>query len=120
LITDTIFEKARLSQQQHQPSPDKDHSKVRKHSVEEMIAYEQRVFSIVSENTGKLTFLSLLELFGGTAHKQILYKALASLTKQGRIIRIRGIGKNRIEFFYHDKKKLKKPALSASVSFLPS
>jgi hypothetical protein len=88
-------------------------------SAAEMLTYEERVFSIVSENTGKLAFLNLLELVGGLPHKQVLYKVLASLARQGRIVRIRGIGKKRIEFFYHDTAKLKKPTLSASVSFVP-
>ena len=81
-------------------------------------AYEELVFSLISNNNGKLTFVDVLELVGGPPHKNILYKALASLARQGKIERIRGIGKKRIEFYYYDRKKLKKSHPSASVSFV--
>ena len=85
---------------------------------EQLPAYEDMVFSLITNNNGKLRFVDLLEIVGGPPHKNILYKALASLARQGRIERIRGIGKKRIEFFYHDKKKLKRPPPSAAVSFV--
>ena len=85
---------------------------------EQLPAYEDMVFSLITNNNGKLRFIDVLEIVGGPPHKNILYKALASLARQGRIERIRGIGKKRIEFFYHDKKKLKRPPPSASVSFV--
>jgi hypothetical protein len=81
-------------------------------------AYEDLLFSLISNNNGKLRFVDVLELVGGPPHKNILYKALASLARQGKIERIRGIGKKRIEFYYYDKKKLKKSLPSASVSFV--
>jgi len=87
---------------------------------EQLPAYEDMIFSLITNNNGKLRFIDLLEVVGGPPHKNILYKALASLARQGRIERIRGIGKKRIEFFYYDKKKLKRPPLSASVSFVPN
>lgn len=81
-------------------------------------AYEELVFSLISNNNGKLTFVDVLELVGGPPHKNILYKALASLARQGKIERIRGIGKKRIEFYYYDRKKIKKSHPSASVTFV--
>lgn len=83
-------------------------------------AYEELVFSLISNNNGKLTFVDVLELVGGPPHKNILYKALASLARQGKIERIRGIGKKRIEFYYYDKKKIRKSHPSASVTFVSS
>lgn len=87
-------------------------------SKDQFPAYEDMVFSLITKNNGKLRFIDVLELVGGPIHKNILYKALASLARQGRIERIRGIGKKRIEFYYYDKKKLKRPPPSASVSFV--
>jgi hypothetical protein len=87
-------------------------------SKDHLPAYEEIVFTIITGNNGKLRFVDLLELVGGTPHKNILYKALASLARQGRIERIRGIGKKRIEFYYYDAKKIKRPPPSASVSFV--
>lgn len=81
-------------------------------------AYEELVFSLISNNNGKLTFVDVLELVGGPPHKNILYKALASLARQSKIERIRGIGKKRIEFYYYDKKKIRKSHPSASVTFV--
>ena len=89
-------------------------------SKDQLPAYEDMVFSLISKNNGKLRFVDVLELVGGPIHKNILYKALASLARQGRIERIRGIGKKRIEFYYYDKKKLKRPPTSASVAFVSS
>ena len=80
--------------------------------------YQEKVFSVISEKSGKLNFTDLLELMGGATYKQSLYKVLMNLAKQGRITRIRGLGKKRIEFYYYDTKKLKKPAPSAAVSFV--
>lgn len=85
---------------------------------EQLPAYEEMVFSLITNNNGKLRFVDVLELVGGPPHKNILYKALASLARQGKIERIRGIGKKRIEFYYFDRKKLKKSPPSASVSFV--
>lgn len=85
---------------------------------EQLRVYEDVVFSIISKNNGKLRFIDILDQVGGAPQKNILYKTLASLARQGRIERIRGIGKKRIEFYYHDSKKIKRPAASASVSFV--
>ena len=85
---------------------------------EQMQIYEDVVFSIISKNNGKLRFIDILDLVGGPAQKNVLYKALASLARQGKIERIRGIGKKRIEFYYYDSKKIKRPSPSASVSFI--
>lgn len=80
--------------------------------------YQEKVFSVISQNNGKLNFTDLLGLMGGVPYKQSLYKVLMNLAKQGRITRIRGLGKRRIEFYYYDTAKLKKPTPSAAVSFV--
>ena len=85
---------------------------------EQLQVYEDVVFTIISKNNGKLRFIDILDQVGGPPQKNILYKTLASLARQGRIERMRGIGKKRIEFYYHDSKKIKRPAASASVSFV--
>jgi hypothetical protein len=85
---------------------------------EQLQVYEDVVFSIISKNNGKLRFIDILDHVGGPPQKNVLYKTLASLARQGRIERIRGIGKKRIEFYYYDSKKIKRPAASASVSFV--
>lgn len=85
---------------------------------EQLQIYENVVFSIISKNNGKLRFIDILDQVGGPPQKNILYKTLASLARQGRIERIRGMGKKRIEFYYHDSKKIKRPTASASVSFV--
>lgn len=84
----------------------------------QFLEFQEKVFSIISENNGKLIFADLLTIVGGDLYKQVLYKVLMNLAKQQRIVRIRGIGKKRIEFYYHDKKKLKKPPASAAVSYV--
>jgi hypothetical protein len=89
-------------------------------SKEQLQVYEDVVFSIITKNNGKLRFIDILDLVGGPAQKNVLYKTLASLARQGRIERIRGIGKKRIEFYYYDSKKIKRPPASASVSFVSS
>lgn len=85
---------------------------------EQLQVYEDVVFSIISKNNGKLRFIDILDHVGGPPQKNVLYKTLASLARQGRIERIRGIGKKRIEFYYYDSKKIKRPTASASVSFV--
>ncbi len=87
---------------------------------DQLPAYENMVFSLITKDNGKLRFVDVLELVGGPIHKNILYKALASLARQGRIERIRGIGKKRIEFYYYDSKKIKRSPPSASVTFVRS
>jgi hypothetical protein len=87
-------------------------------SKENLPAYEEIVFSLITNNNGKLRFIDLMDLVGGQPHKNILYKALASLARQGSIERIRGMGKKRIEFYYYDTKKIKKRPTSASVTFV--
>jgi len=82
--------------------------------------YQEKVFSVISQNNGKLNFADLLGLMGGAPYKQSLYKVLMNLAKQAKITRIRGLGKKRIEFYYYDTTKLKKPTPSAAVSFVHS
>jgi hypothetical protein len=84
----------------------------------QFLEFQEKVFSIISENNGKLIFPDLLKSVGEDPYKQVLYKALMSLAKQQRIVRIRGIGKKRIEFYYYDTKKLKKLPASAAVSYV--
>jgi len=84
----------------------------------QLLAYQEKAFAVISQNNGKLNFTDLLEIMGGPTYKQALYKALMLLAKQGKVTRIRGIGKKRIEFYYYDTLKIKKPAPSASVSFI--
>ena len=84
----------------------------------QFLEFQEKVFSVISENSGKLIFADLLKIVGEDPYKQVLYKALMSLAKQQRIVRIRGIGNKRIEFYYHDTKKLKKPPASAAVSYV--
>src|SRR6185295_18768325 len=57
---------------------------------EQLQVYENVVFSIISKNNGKLRFIDILDQVGGPPQKNILYKTLASLARQGRIERIRG------------------------------
>jgi hypothetical protein len=80
--------------------------------------YQENVFSVISQNNGRMNFNDLLALMGGAGYKQALYKVLMILAKQGRITRIRGLGKKRIEFYYYDTTKIKKPPPSAAVSFV--
>lgn len=82
--------------------------------------YQEKVFSVISQNNGKLNFTDLLGMMGGPPYKQALYKVLMNLAKQGRITRIRGLGKKRIEFYYYDTAKIKKLSPSAAVSFVHS
>ena len=84
----------------------------------QFLEFQEKVFSIISENSGKLIFADLYERTGGAPYKPTLYKTLMNLAKQQRIVRIRGIGKKRIEFYYYDTKKLKKFAPSAAVSYV--
>jgi hypothetical protein len=84
---------------------------------EQFLEFQEKVFSIISENNGKLIFADLLEHMGVASSKGLLYKALMNLAKQQRIVRIRGIGKSRIEFYYYDTKKIKKQHPSAAVSY---
>jgi hypothetical protein len=83
----------------------------------QFLEFQEKVFSIISENSGKLIFADLFERMGGAQYKGVLYKALMNLAKQHRIVRIRGLGKSRIEFYYYDTKKIKKPHPSAAVSY---
>ena len=84
----------------------------------ELLEFQEKVFSMISENNGKLIFTDLFAMVGGAPYRQVLYKVLMNLAKQQRIARIRGIGKKRIEFYYYDSKKLKRPPPSASVSYI--
>lgn len=70
--------------------------------------FEEKVYSLISENSGKLVFADLLSILGGAQYKKLLYHILSKLTRQGKITRIRGIGKKRIEFYYHDTTKIRK------------
>jgi len=78
---------------------------------EQQFLYEEKVFSLISQNSGKLRFVDLLEIAGGNSHKQVLYKALANLAHKGNIKRLKGIGKKNIEYFYHDSSKIKIPTV---------
>lgn len=80
-------------------------------------AYEEKVYSIISENNGKLIFSDLLILLGGPQNKKSLYNVLSKLARQGKVTRIRGIGKQRIEFYYHDTRKIKKLPKSAAEEY---
>jgi hypothetical protein len=79
--------------------------------------FEEKVYTIISENNGKLVFADLLSILGCAQYKKLLYHILSKLTRQGKITRIRGIGKKRIEFYYYDTRKIKKTPQSASVPF---
>ena len=79
--------------------------------------FQEKVFSTITENNGKLIFADLFDKMGGAPYKPVLYKALMNLARQQRIVRIRGIGKYRIEFYYYDTKKLRKASPSAAVSY---
>jgi hypothetical protein len=83
----------------------------------QFLEFQEKVFSIISENNGKLIFADLYERMGEAPYKPVLYKALMNLARQQRIVRIRGIGKHRIEFYYYDTKKLRKVPPSASVRY---
>ena len=78
---------------------------------EQQLGYEEKVLSLISQNSGKVRFVDLLQLAGGNSHKQVLYKALANLAHQGKIKRLKGIGKKNIEYFYHDSNKIKIPTV---------
>ena len=66
--------------------------------------YAQSVFSVINQNSGKLNFKALYAKMaeGGSSNKISLYRAIAALTKEGRIRRVKGIGINGIDYFYHD------------------
>ncbi len=66
--------------------------------------YTQTVFTIISENSGRLNFKELYAKTAesGSANRVALYRAIAMLTKEGRIKRVKGIGKTGIDYFYHD------------------
>ncbi len=66
--------------------------------------YMQSVFSIINQNSGKLNFKALYSRMAenGSPNKIALYRAIAVLTKEGRIKRVKGIGINGIDYFYHD------------------
>ena len=67
-------------------------------------AHTEVVFSIISQNSGKLTFKELFSIASekGGMTRVGLYRTIALLTKEGRIKRVKGIGKNGIDYFYHD------------------
>ena len=66
--------------------------------------YTESVFSVINQNTGKLNFKALHAKMTekGSPNKVVLYRAIAALTKEGRIRRVKGIGANGIDYFYHD------------------
>jgi predicted transcriptional regulator len=72
-------------------------------------AYIETVFSAISKNNGKLNFKDLFTMLveGGNTSRVHLYRAIAQLTKDGRIKRVKGIGKNGIDYFYYDTRFLK-------------
>jgi hypothetical protein len=80
---------------------------------------EEKLYSIISENNGKLIFSDLLTILGGPHNKKLLYNVLSKLARQGKVTRIRGIGKQRIEFYYYDTRKIKKLPKSAAQEFIP-
>lgn len=80
--------------------------------------HEDEVYLAISNNNGKLTFAELLGIAGGEQNKKFLYNILSKLTRQGKITRIRGIGRERIEFYYYDTMKIRKIHTSASVRFV--
>ena len=66
--------------------------------------YTELVFSVINRNSGKLNFKELYSKLAenGTPNKVALYRAIAVLTKEGRIRRVKGIGTTGIDYFYHD------------------
>lgn len=81
-------------------------------------ACEEKVYSIISGNNGKLIFSDLLTILGGPQNKKLLYNVLSKLSRQGKVTRIRGIGKQRIEFYYYDTRKMKKLPRSAAEEYI--
>jgi Fe2+ or Zn2+ uptake regulation protein len=67
-------------------------------------AYTESVFTIINQNSGRLNFKDLYSKMveNGSSNRVALYRAIATLTKEGKIRRIKGIGKTGIDYFYHD------------------
>lgn len=72
-------------------------------------SYVETVFNAISSHNGKLNFKDLFTMLveGGNTSRVHLYRAIAQLTKDGRIKRVKGIGKNGIDYFYYDIRLLK-------------
>ena len=72
-------------------------------------SYLTNVFTAISENNGRLNFKDLFTMLveGGNTSRVQLYRAIAQLTKEGKIKRVKGIGKNGIDYFYYDCRFLK-------------
>jgi hypothetical protein len=62
----------------------------------------ERVYSIIRRYNGRVTAKHLEHALG--SRKEVRY-AITRLTTQGRIKRIKGFGKDRIEYFYRDLMK---------------
>ena len=71
--------------------------------------YVEVVFAAISSNNGRLNFKDLFTLLveGGNTSRVHLYRAIAQLTKEAKIKRVKGIGKNGIDYFYYDTRSLK-------------
>ena len=67
-------------------------------------AYTESVFVIINQNSSKLNFKALYSKMAenGSTNRVALYRAIAVLTKEGRIRRVKGIGTTGIDYFYHD------------------
>lgn len=59
----------------------------------------ESVYAIIQKNSGKVRSIDLHQLIGD---KEDVRFAISKLTIAGKIKRMRGLGKNGIEYFYHD------------------
>lgn len=73
--------------------------------------YVENVFKTISEGSGTINFKELFAKVGNGSNRVQLYRAIAFLTKEGRIKRLKGIGKEGIDYFYHDVAKIKNKKL---------